>query len=100
MLSKGGGGEAIADEATKSLLDAITAQCDAARELYGLSAREHEVLIALVRGRTIASIAEELFVSENTAKAHTKAIYRKLEVHTREELLNRVQDVPRSERGL
>lgn len=100
LLSKGGGGEAVADEATKSLLDAITAQCDAARELYGLSAREHEVLIALVRGRTIASIAEELFVSENTAKAHTKAIYRKLEVHTREELLNRVQDVPRSERGL
>ena len=33
-------------------------------------------------------------MSENTAKAHTKAIYRKLEVHTREELLMRVQDLP------
>lgn len=74
-----------------SMLDAITAGCDNARDRYGLSAREHDVLVELVRGRTIATIATQLDVSENTVKAHTKAIYRKLDVHTREELLTQVE---------
>lgn len=95
LLSKNGMEALDSPDAARSLLDAITAQCDVARDAYGLSSREHEVLIALTKGRTIASIAEELFVSENTVKAHTKAIYRKLEVHTREELLNRVQKLLR-----
>ena len=94
LLAEGPAGAGAGDEATRSLLDAIRAQCDVARDRFGLSSREHEVLVLLTRGRTIASIAEELYVSENTAKAHTKAIYRKLEVHTREELLMRVQDLP------
>ncbi len=92
-VTNGGEGVVDGEARTRSLLDAITAQCDVARETYGLSSREHEVLIALTRGRTIASIADDLYVSENTAKAHTKAIYRKMKVHTREELLNRVQDL-------
>ena len=94
LLAEGSAGTGAGDEATRSLLDAIRAQCDVARDRFGLSSREHDVLVLLTRGRTIASIAEELYVSENTAKAHTKAIYRKLEVHTREELLMRVQDLP------
>ena len=73
-----------------SMLDAIQEQCAYVGKKYGLSRREQEVLVELVRGKTIASIADELTVSENTIKAHTKGIYRKLEVHTREELLGRV----------
>ena len=69
------------------LLDAILARCSQVRKRYKLSDREYEVLAELVRGRTIATIAEQLVVSENTVKAHTKAIYRKVDVHTREELL-------------
>lgn len=97
LLSEEHTGSGAADEATRSLLDAIRAQCDVARDRFGLSSREHEVLALLTRGKTIASIADELYVSENTVKAHTKAIYRKLEVHTREELLMRVQGLPRHE---
>ena len=69
------------------LLDAILARCEQVRNRYKLSDREYEVLIELVRGRTIPTIAEGFVVSENTVKAHTKAIYRKVDVHTREELL-------------
>ncbi len=69
------------------LLDAILARCSQVRKRYKLSDREYEVLAELVRGRTIATIAEQLVVSENTVKAHTKAIYRKVDVHTREGLL-------------
>lgn len=72
-------------------MQAITERCVNIGQRYGLSGRERDVLSELVRGRTIATIAGELGVSENTAKAHTKAIYRKLNVHTREELLTRVE---------
>ena len=84
----GAGGGASASEL---MVEAISAQCRAVGREFDLSAREVQVLVELVRGRTIASIAEQLVVSENTAKAHTKAIYRKLGVHTREELAARVE---------
>ena len=73
------------------VLQAIAERCASVGQRFGLSGRERDVLSELVRGRTIATIAGELGVSENTAKAHTKAIYRKLDVHTREELLARVE---------
>lgn len=50
----------------------------------------------LMRGRIISSIAEELVASENTVKAHTKSIYRKMDVHACEELLNRIEELPPS----
>ena len=92
-LSVGTGRVEAAEGQGRSLFEAIAEQCEAASERYGLSAREKEVLVELVRGRTIASIAEDLVVSENTIKAHTKAVYRKLGVHTREELLQSVEEV-------
>lgn len=92
VLSKNDDGNTAPLGGMESLLGAISSQCDAVRELHGLSSREYEVLVSLVRGLTIDSIAKEMFISKNTVKAHTKAIYRKLEVHSREELLGRVQD--------
>jgi DNA-binding NarL/FixJ family response regulator len=52
-------------------------------ELEGLSAREQEVLGYLARGLTNKAIAEALVISPNTVKRHVKAIYRKLDIHTR-----------------
>lgn len=74
-----------------SFHDALALQCGVVSEGFGLSMRESEVLVELVSGKTIASIAADLVLSENTIKAHTKSIYRKLDVHTREELLGFVQ---------
>ena len=34
----------------------------------------------------MASIAEELFISENTVRTHCKHIYSKLDIHSRQEL--------------
>lgn len=53
----------------------------------GLSPREKEVFFYLARGHGSAYIAEALMVSPDTVKTHTKRIYRKLGVTTREELL-------------
>ncbi|MFE6970613.1 LuxR C-terminal-related transcriptional regulator [Isoptericola sp. NPDC057653] len=51
--------------------------------LEPLTARELAVLAALPTMASNAEIAEELFVSVNTVKAHLKALYRKLGVGSR-----------------
>lgn len=84
-------GSEIVEGDTVSFLEALRVQCELVKETHRLSSREYEVLVSLMRGKTLATIAEELFVSENTIKAHTKSIYRKLGVHTREELLGSVE---------
>ena len=50
-----------------------------------------EILVYLARGRTKSYIANELFVTENTVRSHVRNIYSKLEVHTRQELLDLVE---------
>jgi DNA-binding CsgD family transcriptional regulator len=52
----------------------------------GLSDREVEVLRLLIGSRTMASIADELGISYNTAKTHASHIFRKAGVCSREEL--------------
>jgi DNA-binding NarL/FixJ family response regulator len=52
-------------------------------ELDILTDREREVLELLARGLTNKEIAESLTITTNTVKRHLKAIFEKLEVHTR-----------------
>lgn len=51
----------------------------------GLTAREQEVLAALVAGSTNREIADALFISVKTASVHVSNILRKLDVSSREE---------------
>jgi DNA-binding CsgD family transcriptional regulator len=52
---------------------------------FGLTRRERDVLPLLVKGRTNRQIAEELFISENTAGVHVSNILGKLGASTRTE---------------
>lgn len=56
----------------------------------GLTKREAEVLGYLARGRTLPYIADALFVTTGTVKTHTAHIYRKLDVNSRQELLDQL----------
>ena len=47
----------------------------------------------MIRGRSRASIAEELVVSQNTIKTHMTHIYRKCGVGSREELVKLVESM-------
>jgi DNA-binding NarL/FixJ family response regulator len=52
-------------------------------ELGALTEREREVLDLLAQGLTNKEIAEKLIITTNTVKRHLKAIFEKLDVHTR-----------------
>jgi DNA-binding CsgD family transcriptional regulator len=68
--------------------DHYSARCNELGRSLGLTTREQEVLPLLGQGRSIANIAQVLFVSENTVKSHIRSIYRKTEVHTKQELID------------
>ncbi len=54
-----------------------------------LSRRELEVLTLVAQGLNNRSIAEQLFISENTVKNHIRNIHEKLQVHSRMEAVVR-----------
>ena len=72
--------------------DAFDARCAAVAAAGGLTEREAEIMRYLARGRTKAHIAGVLFVSENTVRSHVRNIYAKLEVHTRQQLIDLVEE--------
>ncbi len=69
----------------------IADRCASIAKQRGLTPRELEIMQLLCKGRTKAFIAETLYLTENTVKGHTKHIYTKLEVHSKQELMDLVE---------
>lgn len=67
------------------------------KKTYGLSNRETDVLELIIRGRDVARMAETLFVSENTVRSHCKNLYRKLDVHNRQQVFDLVEEFSQRE---
>lgn len=59
---------------------------------YGLSAREQEVCLEVLAGRSTADIADRLFISTYTVQDHLKAIFMRVGVHSRAELVATLRD--------
>jgi LuxR family transcriptional regulator, maltose regulon positive regulatory protein len=59
----------------------------------GLTSREMTVLRMLRGTMSVAEIAQEMELSSNTVKTHTRAIYRKLEVSTRPAAVTRAREL-------
>lgn len=74
-----------------SYRDRISKQAAALQRHYRLSARETEVMELIARGNSVTRIAEELVVSENTIRTHSKRIYTKLAIHKKQELLDLIE---------
>lgn len=79
------------DDRDRAYTDRLSKQVQMLKEDYALSAREAEVAEMVARGDTVARIAEQLFVSENTVRTHTKRIYVKLDIHKKQELIDLVR---------
>ena len=56
-----------------------------------LSEREIEILRLLVEGKKGPQISEELFIGYSTVRTHIKSIHRKLDVHSRHELVEKAR---------
>ena len=75
------------------------ARCEEIADRYLLSRRETEVMFLLAKGHNAAFIQDKLCISKSTAKTHINHIYRKLDIHTQQELLNMVDDRQDEERA-
>ena len=82
----------VAVDTTES--DLFEARCAAVAKLYQLSPRETEILGYLARGRNAAYIQEALVISPHTVKSHIYNIYRKLDIHSQQKLMDFVEDFP------
>lgn len=65
--------------------------CQAICQEAGLSEREREIFTLLSMGHTADAVAEELFISANTVRTHIHNIYGKLDIHSKQELINLVR---------
>ncbi|MBQ9002061.1 MAG: helix-turn-helix transcriptional regulator [Eggerthellaceae bacterium] len=77
------------DDAVPS--DTFEARCQAIADAGGLSARQREVMLLLARGRDSRYIQDKLVISRGTADTHIYNIYRKLDIHSKQELIDLVE---------
>jgi len=64
------------------------ARCEDIARKNGLTKRETEVMVLLAKGRSNPHIQEELDIASGTINTHMSHIYKKLDIHDRQELLD------------
>lgn len=69
----------------------FTARCDAAAKRFGLTPRETEIMIMFAKGRNLDYIHNELVISKSTVSMHRQHIYRKLGVHSQQEMIDLIE---------
>lgn len=65
---------------------------DRLTEAYLLTPREADVLGLLLQGLSYQAIADRLQITLGTVQTHTKGLYRKMDVHSRDELVARAEE--------
>lgn len=81
------GGHRSADQLEDASME-FDRRCASIGQRFDLTNRELEVVSLIARGRSKAYIAEELFISENTVKNHARNAYGKMDIHSKQELLD------------
>lgn len=80
-----GGGTPMSPNIARRVLAMFKQNVPAPKSDYSLTTRELEVLEMLTRGADFKQIAERLFLSPFTVRAHIRNIYDKLHVHSKSE---------------
>jgi DNA-binding CsgD family transcriptional regulator len=81
----------VATEERLSHTDIIIDKCNGIALHHNLSKREYEVMCLICIGRSKSYIAEHLILSENTVRSYAKTLYSKLDIHSRQELLDLIE---------
>lgn len=75
-------------------LKPVTAQAEAVdrfRTRYGISERENEIILGVLRGKNNAEIGKELFISVATVKSHLHTVFRKSGARSRYGLIHKIR---------
>lgn len=74
--------------------------CRAIIKEYGLSKREGEIMVMFGKGRNRAYVCEQLVLSKSTVSMHRQHIYRKLDIHSQQELINLIDQTKKALNGM
>lgn len=85
--------EKVPQGSTSSAPDGTTSTLKSLASAYGLTDREEDILQLIIRGRDAYGIASQLHISVNTVRSHSKSIYRKLDIHSKQELLDLIERI-------
>lgn len=93
---RAGSGDALPTDSAVQQVSALLGVEEAAARLAterGLSPREGQVLAQLASGRSAEGIAEVLGISPHTVRAHVRRIHEKLQVSSRDEVVDAIEAV-------
>lgn len=74
--------------------DPFESRCLTVGKRHGLSNRKIDALALLARGYSSARIQQELYIAAGTVNYHTRNIYAKLGVHSKQEVIDSVASDP------
>lgn len=72
-------------------------RCAEVSKAFGLSPREEEIMMLVVKGRSNPRIQEALGLTAGTVNSHLSHLYRKLNVHDKQSLIDLVENFNRDE---
>ena len=72
--------------------------CSSRETIQSLTQRERIIAISLGKGKTVKDVAVEFGLSVKTVQTHQNSLYRKLNIHSRVELIQKVMDEEFAER--
>lgn len=84
-----GGGTPMSPHVARRVLEMFRQHAPPRHADYNLSAREIDVLERLVQGNGYREIADTLFISVYTVRAHLRNIYDKLHVHSKSQAVSK-----------
>jgi DNA-binding CsgD family transcriptional regulator/steroid 5-alpha reductase family enzyme len=79
------------EQAAVRELPSFEDRCRLLADRYALTPRERDVFMLYAAGRDTPAISERLSISENTVRTHERGFYRKMDVHSKQELLDLVE---------
>ena len=74
-------------------LDQLDKRVEVLAIQHNLTPREKEVILLYAQGRNRPFISESLFISENTVRDHIRSAYRKIGIHNKQELIDKVSNL-------
>jgi len=87
IIDLSNGGSPMSSPIARKVVNAFTARASKPNGLDGLTRREQDIVHQLALGKSYQEIADDVLLSVETVRSHIRNIYRKLEVHSRAEIV-------------